>query len=119
LIADSTSALKRKPAKEKEPTFVIGKTIQVHLHREIVAVFRRNHIRAIFSFQHLLRAILHQFVEAFDLDRNENPGLGLWSRDVEGNAIKIRHSLIDVDRRGTGRDTFRGVKNGTKSGDLP
>jgi hypothetical protein len=79
----------RAGTKEKNLTSVIRETVQVHLHREIVAIFRGNDIRAVFSFQYLLRTIFHQLIEAFDLDRNEDLGFGFWSRDMEGYPIEI------------------------------
>jgi hypothetical protein len=84
------------------------------LHREIVAIFWRNDIRAVLSFQYLLRTIFHQLIEAFDLDGNEDLGFGFRSGDMEGYTIEIRHSLVDIDRRGTGYDAIRGVKCGKK-----
>jgi hypothetical protein len=109
----------RAGTKEKNLTSVIRETVQVHLHREIVAIFRGNDIWAVFSFQYLLRTIFHQLIEAFDLDRNEDLGFGFWSRDMEGYPIEIRHSLVDIDGRGTGRGTVRGVRCGNKSGGSP
>jgi hypothetical protein len=53
---------------EHSLTFVIRQTVQVHLHGEVVTVFRRNDIGAVLAFEHLLCAIFHQFVEAFDLN---------------------------------------------------
>jgi hypothetical protein len=53
------------------------------------------------------------------LNRHENFSFGFGGRDMEGNSIKIRDGLVDIDRRGTGLSPVRSVGQGQRPQDSP
>jgi hypothetical protein len=71
------------------PTFIIWKTVQVNLNREVVSGFRRNDIGAIFSLQDLLGAILQELIVTFDLNGHQDLRFGFRSRNMERNTVEV------------------------------
>ena len=79
-----------------------GKVLEIDQDGEIVAGFRSNNKIAIFAVEDLLSAIADEILEASDLERDEDLGLGFGSGDVEDDAVKVGDSLVDVDGRSSG-----------------
>lgn len=81
--------------------------VQIHDHREVIALFWSNYVRAILAVKHLLRSVLDKLVVAPDGDRNEDLALGLSVRDMEGDAVKVGYYLVKVTlRSAAGRVNF-------------
>jgi hypothetical protein len=77
------------------PTLIFREILQVDQYREVIARFGGHNIGSILALQHCLRAILHQFWEAFHGYRNEDLGLHFGSGDVEGYVIEVGNDLVD------------------------
>jgi hypothetical protein len=91
----SSSAL--PPAKHAiGRTLVLGQTLQIYLHREVVARLWADNVGPILALQHRLRAVLHQLLVALYAQGYEYLGLALRCRDVECDAIEVRHDLVNV-----------------------
>ena len=77
------------------PTLVFRQVLQIHQHGEVVARLGGYNVGAILALEDRLGAVLHQFAEAFDLQRDEDLGLALGGGDVEGNAVEVGDDLVD------------------------
>lgn len=80
-------------------TFLGWQVFQVNQHGKVVACLGRYDVRSILPLEHLLGAVLHQLLEAADLNGEEDLCLRLWSGDVVKDAIEIGNGLVDVDGR--------------------
>jgi hypothetical protein len=85
-----------------EITFILREAIEVDLDREVVPVLGRDNVGAVFTLKDLLGAILQKLIKALDLDGHKYFSLSFRSRDVKGNAVKVGHGLVDVDRCSSG-----------------
>lgn len=76
-----------------------GEILQVDDNGEVIAVLGSHDIGAVLALQDLLGAILNELLEAADLNRDEDLGLGFGGRNVEGDAIKVGDGLVNGCRR--------------------
>lgn len=74
-----------------------GKVLKVDLDGEVITGLGRDNEIAIFAVEDLLSAVANEILEASDLERDEDLGLGFGGRDVEDDAVKVGDSLVDVD----------------------
>lgn len=77
-------------------TLVFGQILQVDQNGEVVARLGLYNIGTVFALEYCLCAVLDQFLEALDVQRDDNLGLALRGRDVEGDAIEVGHNLVNV-----------------------
>ncbi len=75
--------------------------LQVNQDREVEARLDSAHVVTILALEDLLSAISYEILEASYLDRKQNLGLGFGVRNVKGDAIKVRHGLVDGGWRGS------------------
>ena len=75
--------------------------LEIHHYREVIAHFRTDNILAIFSFEHLLRAVLQELLVAFDGEGDEDLGFRFRGGEVEGYAVEVGDDLVDGDGRGS------------------
>ena len=77
-------------------TLVLWQILQIYLDREVISRLWLNNERPILALEDSLCTVLDEFLEAFDVQRHEDLGLGLGGRDVEGDAVKVGDDLINV-----------------------
>ena len=94
------------------PTLVFRQVLQIDQHGEVVARLGGYNVGAILALEDRLGAVLHQFAEAFDLQRDEDLGLALGGGDVEGDAVEIGDDLVNVG----GSSSVRGQSGGPRCG---
>ena len=69
-------------------------TAEIYLYGEVIARFRSNYIRTIFSFEDLLCAVLKKLFVAFNGDGDNYLGFRFGGREVESDAVEIGDHLI-------------------------
>jgi hypothetical protein len=77
----------------------LWQVLQINQHGEVVPLFWFYDVGAILALEYCLRAILDELLEALDLQRDEDLGLALRGRDVEGDAVEIGYDLVNVGGR--------------------
>lgn len=89
-----------------------GEVLEVDLDGKVIAGLGRDNEIGIFAVEDLLSAIANEILEASNLERDEDLGLGFGGGDVEDDAVKVGDSLVDVDRGSSG---MRGDGGGSVS----
>ncbi len=76
-------------------TLIGGEVLQVDQHGEVIARLGRDDVRPIFPVEHLLGTIAHEILVTPDLNGYLDLGFDFGGRDVEDDAVKVGHGLIN------------------------
>jgi hypothetical protein len=68
---------------------------EVYEHAEVVSLLWCCDVGSVFPFEHFLRAVLDEFVEAFYVDADLDLGFRVWGGDVEGYVVEVGDDLVD------------------------